>query len=106
MKIRNIVTLLILAGLISGPVYAKNNNDKGKQLPQGLQMKQDRGEPLPPGWQKKLVKGEVMEYDIYRHSDIVIPIDSNGLLTVRIEGKLVRLYENTREIVDIIDSLN
>ncbi len=47
-----------------------------------------------------------MEYDIYRHSDIVIPIDSNGLLTVRIEGKLVRLYEATREIVEIMDTLN
>ena len=106
MKIKNIVTLLILAGLIVGPVHAKNDNDKGKQLPQGLQKKLDKGEPLPPGWQKKLVKGDVLEYDIYRHSDIVIPIDSNGLLTVRIEGKLVRLYEATREIVDIMDTLN
>jgi hypothetical protein len=106
MKIKDIVTLLILAGLISGPVYAKNDNDKGKQLPQGLQKKVDKGEPLPPGWQKKLVKGKVLEYDIYRHSDIVIPIDSNGLLTVRIEGKLVRLYEATREIVEIMDTLD
>ena len=106
MKIKNIVTLLIFAGLIGGPVYAKNDNDKGKQLPQGLQKKLDKGEPLPPGWQKKLVKGEVLEYDIYRHSDIVIPIDSDGLVTVRIEGKLVRLYEATREIVEILDTLN
>ena len=104
MKIKNIVTLLILTGLIAGPVYAKN--DKGKQLPQGLEMKLYRGEPLPPGWQKKLIKGGVMEEDIYRHGKIVIPIDSNGLLTVRIEGKLVRLYGATREIVDIMDTLN
>ena len=34
MKIKHIVTLLILAGLIAGPVFAKN--DKGKQLPQVL----------------------------------------------------------------------
>ena len=54
MKIKNIVTLLILTGLIAGPVYAKN--DKGKQLPQGLEMKLYRGEPLPPGWQKKINK--------------------------------------------------
>ncbi len=104
MKIKNIVTLLILIGLIAGPVYAKN--DKVKQLPQGLEMKLDRGEPLPPGWQKKLVKGRVMGEDIYRHSKIVIPIDSNGLLTIQIEGKLVRLYKATREIVDIMDTLN
>ena len=104
MKIKNIVTLLILIGLIAGPVYAKN--DKVKQLPQGLEMKLDRGKQLPPGWQKKLVKGGVMGEDIYRHSKIVIPIDSNGLLTIQIEGKLVRLYKATREIVDIMDTLN
>ncbi len=104
MKIKNIVTLLILAGLIAGPVFAKNN--KGKQLPQGLEMKLDRGESLPPGWQKKLIKGGVMKEDIYRHGKIVIPIDSNGLLTIQIEGKLVRLYKATREIVDIMDTLN
>ncbi len=104
MKIKNIVTLLILTGLIAGPVYAKN--DKVKQLPQGLEKKLVRGKPLPPGWQKKLIKGYVMQEDIYRHGKIVIPIDSNGLLTVRIEGKLVRLYGATREIVDIMDTLN
>ena len=47
-----------------------------------------------------------MEEDIYRHGKIVIPIDSDGLLTIQIEGKLVRLYKATREIVDIMDTLN
>ena len=47
-----------------------------------------------------------MEEDIYRHGKIIIPIDSDGLLTIQIEGKLVRLYKATREIVDIMDTLN
>jgi hypothetical protein len=37
---------------------------------------------------------------------VVIPVDSEGLLTVRVEGKLIRLIEATREIVDIVDLLN
>jgi hypothetical protein len=84
----------------------KKEKDKNKQLPQGLQMKLDRGGSLPPGWQKKLAKGEVLEESVYNHSVVVIPIDSDGMLTVRIEGKLIKLIEATREIVEIFDSLN
>jgi len=100
MKINNIITLIILSGLIAGPVSAKN--DKGKQLPPGLQKKVARGEPLPPGWQKKLAKGEVLDQRVYQQSQIVVPVDSRGLLTIRIDGKLVRLYEATREVVEVL----
>jgi hypothetical protein len=93
--------------LSSTPVLAKKEKDKNKALPQGLQMKLDRGGSLPPGWQKKLVKGEILEEPIYNHSEVVIiPIDSEGMLTVRVEGKLIKLIEATREIVEILDLLN
>jgi hypothetical protein len=69
-------------------------------------MKLDRGGSLPPGWQKKLVRGEILVEPIYSHSEIVIPVDSEGLLTVRVEGKLIRLIQATREIIDIVDLLN
>jgi len=36
----------------------------------------------------------------------VIPVDSEGLITVRVEGKLIRLVEATREIIDIVDLIN
>jgi hypothetical protein len=103
MKIINIITLLVLAGLIAGPAHAKKDKDKGKQLPPGLQKKADKGGSLPPGWQKKLAKGEVMDKEIYQQSSIVVPVDSHGLVTVRIEGKLVKLYKATREIVEILE---
>ena len=100
MKIRNIITLLVLAGLMAGPAYAKK--DKTKQLPPGLQKKAAKGQSLPPGWQKKLAKGEVMDKSVYQQSQIVVPVDSRGLITIRIEGKLVKLYKATREIVEIL----
>jgi len=103
---KQVIALLILLGLGTGPVFAKQDKHADKQLPQGLQMKLERGGTLPPGWQRKLVRGEVLDDSIYRQSEIVIPVDSRGLLTVRIEGKLIRLVEATREIIDIVEILN
>ena len=74
-----------------------------KPLPPGLEKKVQRGETLPPGWQKKLIVGDVLDYEIYRQGHILNRHD--GLVTVRIEGKLVRLIENSLEIVEILDSL-
>lgn len=85
------------------PLYAKN--DKGNKhngLPPGLQKNMERGKPLPPGWQKKLHRGDILEADIYRHAKIVVPLDKHGLITVSIEGQLLRLVKDTREIIDIL----
>lgn len=103
MKLSNIFTFLILLLIAASPVNAKNEKAKGNQLPPGLQKKAMKGQPLPPGWQKKLIKGERMDKSVYQQSQIVVPVDKKGLLTVRIEGKLVKLYEATREIVEVID---
>lgn len=100
MKISNFIALAVLCGLISGPALAKN--DKHNQLPPGLQKKASKGKPLPPGWQKKLAKGQIMDKEVYRRSEIVVPIDSRGLVTVRVEGKLVRLYQATREVAEVL----
>ena len=106
MKLTNIVTLAVIVCVSATPAIAKKEKDKNKSLPQGLQMKLDRGGSLPPGWQKKLVRGEVLEEPVYNHSEVVIPIDSEGMLTVRVEGKLIKIIEATREIVEIVDLLN
>jgi len=108
MKLKSIITFTLLLSMCSGSVFATKGKgkNKDKQLPQGLQMKLDRGGSLPPGWQKKLVKGEILGEPIYSHSVLVIPLDSKGLLTVRVEGKLIQLVEATREIIEIVDLLN
>ena len=100
------IILLIALGLCIGPAAAKQDKNGNQPLPRGLQMKLERGGSLPPGWERKLVRGETLEENVYHQSEIVIPVDSDGLLTVRIEGKLIRLVEATREIIDIVDILN
>ncbi len=91
---------LILAFGFSSFSYAKNHN--GNRLPPGLQKKMERGQSLPPGWQKKLAVGKVMDRDLYDQGKIVAK-DSNGLVTISIQGRLVKLAEDTREIVDILN---
>ncbi|MCK5360884.1 MAG: hypothetical protein KAJ95_09680 [Gammaproteobacteria bacterium] len=89
----------MVAVFICNPLHAKN---KDKPLPPGLQKKVDRGESLPPGWQKKLHKGEILDYQVYRHGRVVIPVNHEGILTINVDGKLIRLMEATREIIDIL----
>lgn len=77
--------------------------DQDELIPYGLQKRsQNTGKPLPPGWQKKLKRGEIMEPEVYERGRIVQPVDNDGLLTISVEGKLVRLYQDTREIIDIL----
>ena len=100
MRIRSLITMAIMAGLITSPAYAKK--DKSKHLPPGLQKKVDQGKPLPPGWQKKLARGSHLDKTVYEQGHVVVPVDSRGLITIRIEGKLLRLHKATREIIDIL----
>lgn len=103
MKTNILVILMVSAISFSGVALAKDN--KGKSLPPGLQKKVDRGEALPPGWQKKLVVGETLDKKVYDHGDIIFKDIENGLVTIKVEGKIVKLINNTREIVEILDSL-
>lgn len=102
MKINYFITLVVTVALVASPAYAAKK-EKVKPLPPGLEKKAERGQPLPPGWQKKLKKGAVMDANVYQQSQIVVPLDSKGLITIRIEGKLVKLYKATREIAEILE---
>ncbi len=101
MKLSRFILLIAAMGLLTSPVYAKK--DKHNQLPPGLQKKQMKGKSLPPGWEKKLAKGEILNKEVYKQSQIVIPVDKKGLLTIKVEGKLIKLYEATREIVEVFE---
>lgn len=83
---------------------------KQKALPPGLQKKVARGGQLPPGWQKKVARGEVMSPDVYKHSEplprdilVKLPPQPSGTILVRVEGKIVRLAEATKTIIDVLD---
>lgn len=93
--------------------YQNHHHDDGKKkkkLPPGLQKKYQRTGQLPPGWQKKLARGEVMPLDIYEVGRPIpvelhrrLPIGPIGSKVLEIEGKIFRVIENTREIIDILD---
>ncbi len=103
MQLKNLITVLLSIGLLLSPLYAHSNSNKAKPIPPGLQKKLEKGQSLPPGWQKKLIVGERLDRSIYQQGDVVVPLDSKGLLTIRLEGKLVRLVNATREIVEILE---
>lgn len=102
-KTKLIITVLIVVFSFSGLAHAKK--DKQKKLPPGLQKKAAQGKALPPGWQKKVTVGETLDRDVYKEGNVVASDKDKGLVTIRVEGKLIRVIENTREIVEILDSL-
>ncbi|MDE3271425.1 hypothetical protein [Pseudoalteromonas sp. G4] len=97
-----LVTLASLCLMVS-PLHAKNDkHNKGNSLPPGLQKKVARTGELPPGWQKKIQVGKPIDREIYSHSKIIAPVDHKGLITVNIDGRIIRLIEATREVVKIL----
>ena len=100
MKLKLLIFITSLA-LFANPAIAKK--DKHKGLPPGLEKNQQRGKPLPPGWQKKLRKGDILAADIYAHAKIVVPVNKHGVITVSIEGQLLKLDKVSLKIVDILN---
>jgi hypothetical protein len=83
---------------------------KKKKLPPGLQKKLARGGQLPPGWQKKVARGEVLDAHVYTLAhplppDLtrMLPPPQSGVATIIVEGRIVRLIEATRTILDAFD---
>jgi hypothetical protein len=93
--------------------YYHSHPQKGKKpktLPPGLQKKAARGKELPPGWQAKIARGEVLDAEVWRHSTYLpydltktLPPAPEGTILIKVEGKVIRLYEATRIILDVFD---
>lgn len=85
---------------------------KGKGLPPGLAKKAARGDKLPPGWEANIVRGQIVPVQIFqqvqpvpRELAVRLPAPPVGTITVAIDGRLVRLVEATREILDVFELL-
>ncbi|MFY8275183.1 hypothetical protein AAEU32_13740 [Pseudoalteromonas sp. SSDWG2] len=97
------IPLTILAlSLVSGLAQAKDHKEKHKSLPPGLQKKVANGGELPPGWQKKLRRGDILSRDIYDRGRIIQPISDDGIIGIQVDDTIIRVINNTREIVDIL----
>ena len=86
----------------------KSGPDKAR--PSELAKKVARGEKLPPGWQKKIARGEVLPQTVYAQAqplpEVVmrkLPPPPAGTILVTLDGKVVRLLEGTRTIVDVFE---
>lgn len=98
MNTRSLLAAVIVAVGFSAPAFAKHHGNGG--LPPGLKMNHERGKPLPPGWQKKLKVGHVLDEQVYEHGEVVARRD--GVITIRVDDRLIRLARDTREILDIL----
>jgi hypothetical protein len=81
-----------------------------KALPPGRAQKAARQEKLPPGWQKKIARGAVLPPAVYAQAqplpEVVIrklPPPPAGTILVLLDGKVLRLLEATRTIVDVFE---
>jgi len=97
-----IALTLTTALAFSVAAEAKPPKDNAKALPPGLQKQLATKGTLPPGWQKKLKRGSRLDINVYKAGKIVVPRDRDGIVTIRVEGKVIRLLEATREIVQIL----
>jgi len=82
----------------------------GKSLNKGMQKRLDKGKALPPGWQKKIARGERVPDDIWRYHEPLpgsvirrLPPQPEGVATVRIDSKIVRVIVATHVILDVFD---
>lgn len=80
------------------------------QLPPGLQKKYERTGTLPPGWQKKVQPGQVLSRDIYSYGREIpydlrrqLPIGPVGSKILEVEGKIIRVMEGSRMILDVFN---
>ncbi len=96
-----IVKVLVLASVFSCAV-SEAKPDKDKALPPGLEKKAERTGQLPPGWQKKLAVGERLDSQVYKNALVTVPAEKDGIVTVKIDGRIIRLIDATREIVEIL----
>ena len=83
--------------------YFKSNPEARKQLPPGLAKKNK----LPPGWQKKLAPGQRVPDDVWERRvalprEIKLP-DEKGVVRVRIDDRIVKVAERTREVIDVLN---
>lgn len=99
---RLLVHMLTATVLIFGSASTFAKNGMGKGLPPGLQKKVLRGQALPPGWQKKLVKGKILDVNIFKLGKIIAPPDPLGIMTINVEGQVLKVHKTTRKILKIL----
>ncbi|WP_218352647.1 hypothetical protein [Alteromonas lipotrueiana] len=79
--------------------------DRGHYNPQNLNDIDVSYSELSEDLESKLNKGSVLDYDLFQKGRVVYRDVTQGMVALRLENKVVRMIEDTREIVDILDTL-
>ena len=90
--------------------FGQQEGKHPRSLPPGLAKKLPRSGPLPSDWEDKCVRGQSMPVVVYQEARplppelaVKLPVPPVGTVTVAVSGKVVRLVEATREILDVFD---
>jgi hypothetical protein len=110
MEITPLEKEIVKQHLVDMRAAQSKKSGRDKALPPGLTKKVARDAKLPPGWQKKIARGEVLPQTVYAQAqplpEVVIrklPPPPAGTILVTLDGKVVRLLEATRTIVDVFE---
>ena len=98
-------TLLLRAAFFASALSLSNvalAADRGHYLPLAGESDMLASNQLPDNWRSGLAKGSKLDYDLYRQSKVVYRDAANGTVAVRLQNKVVRVIEDTREIVDVL----
>jgi len=71
----------------------------------------DPGVQLESGWEKKLLRGEILTLPVFsqckplpREIAVRLPAAPAGTVLVALEGRIIRLVRQTRQILDVYDA--
>lgn len=111
MKKHHLIPVALLVALsMALPAEAKKPAAEGGDVPHGMQKKVARGGELPPGWQKRLKKGEVLAPEVVSHGEPVseqlrvkLPVGEKGSIDITLDGKVIRLDEVSRKVLDVFE---
>lgn len=81
-----------------------------KKLNRGMKKRLEKGKGLPPGWQKKISRGNVVPDDVWSQRQPIprevirgLPPEPEGVVTVRVDSKVIRVVAATKVILDAFD---
>jgi hypothetical protein len=88
--------------------YVGQGGKHRRSLPPGLAKKVARGGKLPPGWANECLPGKIMPVEVYHECHplppeltVKLPVPPVGTVTVAVDGRVMRILQATREILDV-----
>lgn len=102
MSKHKIISLVITTPLFIS-VAVSANNDQEEGLPLSVQEEINAVKPLPLDWQKKVAVGQVLDVNVYNNATVILK--DNGVETISVDGQILRVLQNTHEVLEILQYL-